>query len=218
VRVARRAARGRGAGTADCVKTGFTFARAPACVCFGRYGLLTEKFGGEHMRAAATGVKNAVLGGVVGGAQGTFARYGLSEEFTAVYRLHSLLPDTVVVLPMTPPSDAASSGAKSASVNAVAPEPPAPVSIPLARTRHTAVSQLLREHGLETLAASFGVQQPGLLGGCSVGRLIERGYCRPQQQAHSTSTVSSFCSPTPRAVDWYSHTPHPLRPRACSQQ
>ena len=84
-----------------------------------------------------------MLGGILGGKQGTFARYGLSEEFTAVYRLHSLLPDELVILE-----------AGGANVT----------SVPLARTRFTAVPKLLREHGFEKLAASFGVQQPGQLG------------------------------------------------------
>lgn len=107
------------------------------------YGMLTTKFGGAKKRAHAFPIKSAVLGGIVGGEQATFARYGLSEEFTAVYRLHSLLPDEVVVQP------AAAGGA--------------PTRIPLSRTRHKAAPALLREHGLERLAASFGVQHPGQL-------------------------------------------------------
>jgi hypothetical protein len=106
------------------------------------YGLLTNWFGGEDKHAIeAVPISSRELGGIVGGPQGTFARYGLSEEFTAVYRLHSLLPDAVVVR---------APGA-------------APVEVPLLRTRHAAVKDLLRTHGLETLAASMGVQNPGAL-------------------------------------------------------
>lgn len=96
------------------------------------YGLLAAWFGGstpktlEHIPIASS-----TLGGLVGGPEGDFARYGLSEEFTAVYRLHSLLPDALEV------DD---------------------TSIPLMRTRNAAVKSLLRTHGLTTLAASMGAQ------------------------------------------------------------
>jgi hypothetical protein len=104
------------------------------------YGLLTSWFGGKdkHTREAIP-IDSRELGGIVGGPQGTFARYGLSEEFTAVYRLHSLLPDAFRVIGETPSE------------------------VPLHRTRHRAVPELLRKHGLATLAASMGVQHPGAL-------------------------------------------------------
>lgn len=106
------------------------------------YGLLTNWFGGEDKRTVESiPLTSRELGGIVGGPQGTFARYGLSEEFTAVYRLHSLLPDSFVV----------QRGGE------------APIEIPLHRTRHAAVKGILREHGLTTLAASMGVQHPGAL-------------------------------------------------------
>ena len=60
------------------------------------YGLVTNLFGGKHKQALEEiPITSRELGGIVGNPQGTFAKYGLSEEFTAVYRLHSLLPDVV---------------------------------------------------------------------------------------------------------------------------
>lgn len=111
------------------------------------FGLLTNWFGGkagasEKHVLEPIPVTNRELGGLVGNAQGDFARYGLSEEFTAVYRLHSLLPDALV-LPAAP-------GA-------------APVEIPLARTRNAAVKELLATHGFGAFAHTMGVQHPGAL-------------------------------------------------------
>ena len=60
------------------------------------YGLVTNAFGGKHKHVLEDiPITSRELGGIVGNPQGTFAKYGLSEEFTAVYRLHSLLPDVV---------------------------------------------------------------------------------------------------------------------------
>ncbi len=60
------------------------------------YGLITNAFGGLHKHVLEDiPITSRELGGIVGNPQGTFAKYGLSEEFTAVYRMHSLLPDVV---------------------------------------------------------------------------------------------------------------------------
>jgi hypothetical protein len=106
------------------------------------YGLLTSWFGGERKHTVEPiAIDSPELGGIVGGPQGTFARYGLSEEFTAVYRLHALLPDAFELLRADGP----------------------PLAIPLLRTRGKAVAGILREHGLAATAASMGVQHPGAL-------------------------------------------------------
>jgi hypothetical protein len=106
------------------------------------YGLLTSWFGGEHKHTVESiGIDSPELGGIVGGPQGAFARYGLSEEFTAVYRMHALLPDAFQLL---------------------RPDAP-PLEIPLLRTRGKAVAGIVREHGLAAVAASMGVQHPGAL-------------------------------------------------------
>ena len=107
------------------------------------YGLVTNAFGGKHKHVLEDiPITSRELGGIVGNPQGTFAKYGLSEEFTAVYRLHSLLPDVVhlVDLDGTPTAD-----------------------VPLARTRHAGSHRLIGEHGIESLARSFGEQLPGAL-------------------------------------------------------
>jgi hypothetical protein len=107
------------------------------------YGLITNLFGGERKEVLEEiPITSRELGGIVGNPQATFARYGLSEEFTAVYRMHSLLPDEVRVL---------------------GPDGQLATSVPIARTRQTASVSLIQEHGLEALARSFGEQSPGAL-------------------------------------------------------
>jgi len=101
------------------------------------YGLLTRWFGGEHPRTLEPiPIGSPELGGIVGGPSVSFARYGLSEEFTAVYRLHSLLPD---------------------SIHLVTKEGEH-IEVPLLRTRHAAVKKLLKEHGALAVATSLGQQ------------------------------------------------------------
>jgi hypothetical protein len=101
------------------------------------YGLLTRWFRGEHPRTLEPfQIASMELGGTVGGPSVDFARYGLSEEFTAVYRMHSLLPDAVRV-----------------ETNAGQTH-----EIPLLRTRNAAVKKILAEYGATTLAASMGKQ------------------------------------------------------------
>jgi len=101
------------------------------------YGLLTRWFGGDSPRTLEPiRIRSAELGGIVGGAAADFARYGLSEEFTAVYRMHSLLPD---VLRVTRQGEEV-------------------VEIPLLRLRSRAAQVIMRTHGLTTIAASMGSQ------------------------------------------------------------
>ncbi len=108
------------------------------------YGALTAVFGGTRKKALEEiPIRNRELGGIVGNPQADFAKYGLSEEFTAVYRLHSLLPDTVRVFHHGESELAA--------------------EIPLLRTRHAASPALIDEHGLENMALSLGIQHPGAL-------------------------------------------------------
>jgi hypothetical protein len=105
------------------------------------YGLLTKWFGGtEKKTLEPIPIASNELGGIVGGPGVTFARYGLSEEFTAVYRMHSLLPDVFRVQ-----------------------QPTGTVEIPLHRTLNASAGRIMQEHGFETLAASMGVQHPGAL-------------------------------------------------------
>jgi len=108
------------------------------------YGLVTSLFGGKRKRALEEiPITNRELGGILGNPQATFADFGLSEEFTAVYRMHSLLPDSVRIY------------------EAGSPDPVA--DVPLMRTRHAASPALIQEYGIETIALSLGVQLPGAL-------------------------------------------------------
>ena len=108
------------------------------------YGALTAVFGGTGKRTLEEiPIRNRELGGIVGNPQGDFAKYGLSEEFTAVYRLHSLLPDAVEVFHL--------GGAEPSE------------RVPLLQTRHTASSRIIDEHGIDSLALSLGIQHPGAL-------------------------------------------------------
>jgi hypothetical protein len=111
------------------------------------YGLITNLFGGKRKKALEQiPITNRELGGIIGNPQAHFADFGLSEEFTAVYRMHSLLPDSVRVYPV---------GASAASV---------PIAdVPLMRTRHAASPALISEHGIDNIAYSLGIQLPGAL-------------------------------------------------------
>ncbi|MBL9105463.1 MAG: hypothetical protein JNL82_31295 [Myxococcales bacterium] len=102
------------------------------------YGLLTDLFDhSAHPRALEEiRVRNRELGGILGNPTGSAAKYALSEEFTAVYRLHSLLPDRVRL------------GGE---------------SVALAATRLRAARPLLARHGPAALWADFGAQHPGQL-------------------------------------------------------
>ena len=107
------------------------------------YGLLTNAFGGKHKHVLEDiPITSRELGGIVGNPQGTFAKYGLSEEFTAVYRMHSLLPDVVNVMHLdgTPYED-----------------------VPLGLTRHANSPRMIHQYGMEALARTFGEQAPGAL-------------------------------------------------------
>lgn len=101
------------------------------------YGLLTKWFGGEQKKTLEPiPIASHEMGGIVGGPSADFARYGLSEEFTAVYRMHSLLPDALQLpLPEGGSDD-----------------------VPLQRLRNAAVQQLVRRHGFEAIATAMGEQ------------------------------------------------------------
>lgn len=102
------------------------------------YGLLTDLFDhSAHPRALEDiRLRNRELGGILGNPTGSAAKYALSEEFTAVYRLHSLLPDRLRL------------GGE---------------SVALAATRLRAARPLLVRHSPETLWSDLGAQHPGQL-------------------------------------------------------
>ncbi|MCB9655538.1 MAG: hypothetical protein H6729_15560 [Deltaproteobacteria bacterium] len=109
------------------------------------YGLLTDLFDHrKHKRALSQiNVQAPALGGIVGGHRGDYAKYALSEEFTSVYRLHSLLPDDLEIRRRETPESV--------------------VKIPLGQTRQKATSMILDRVPLEDMWFSFGTQHPGQL-------------------------------------------------------
>jgi hypothetical protein len=89
-------------------------------------------------------IPNAEIGGLVGNPIDKHGKaYGLSEEFTEVYRLHELLPDELVLRSLH-------GGSKLAVV-------------PLAQARQRGARALTDRVGMANLLYSFGNQHPGQL-------------------------------------------------------
>jgi hypothetical protein len=89
-------------------------------------------------------VPNAEIGGIVGNPTDKHGKpYGLSEEFTEVYRLHELLPDELVLRSLE--------GGRSLGV------------VPLAQTRQQGAHVVRDRVGFVDLFYSFGNQNPGQL-------------------------------------------------------
>jgi hypothetical protein len=108
------------------------------------YGLLEQWLHRpEHRRVLRRlKLKHPVLGGLVGGKTETFGSpYGLSEEFTEVYRLHELLPDEIAL-------ESATGTGEHARVS-------------LAATRMKLATEMLTRYSMEDLFFSFGNQSPG---------------------------------------------------------
>ncbi|MES2965659.1 MAG: peroxidase family protein, partial [Bdellovibrionota bacterium] len=85
-----------------------------------------------------------VIGGIVGDkANNHGVPYGISEEFTSVYRLHSLLPEKLNIRSL----------ANKKQVNAIA----------FADTRNEKAYPIMASHDLKDLYYSFGTQLPGQL-------------------------------------------------------
>ncbi|MHB2018612.1 MAG: peroxidase family protein, partial [Candidatus Xenobia bacterium] len=84
-----------------------------------------------------------VVGGIVGNKIDKHGvPYSLTEEFTSVYRLHSLLPDVLKLYRI--------------GQNGVE-------DVPLAKTRQKGVHQITDTHSMDDLLYSFGIDQPGQL-------------------------------------------------------
>ena len=110
------------------------------------YGLLVNLFrhGKARKTVDAIKVRNAEMGGVVGNPIDKHSRsFGLTEEFAEVYRLHSLLPETLVLRQ------------RAASA--------APEEVPFHATRQSGSARITQRHSMADLFYSFGVQQPGQL-------------------------------------------------------
>jgi hypothetical protein len=89
-------------------------------------------------------LKDPVFDGIVGGKRETFdVPYSITEEFTSVYRLHSLLPEAFDV--------------RSSETGAVIKE------LPLTETRDSDAHKQLDQYNITDLLYSVGAQHPGQL-------------------------------------------------------
>jgi hypothetical protein len=115
--------------------------------------------------------RHPVLGGIAGGSRDNFGKpYGMSEEFTEVYRLHAGLPDGIHVLPIG------------------AGPPP---YVPTDATRGTAARPLMQAHGMATLLNAFGHQHmPALVNNNYPAFLCEMSV--PGQPVIDLGTVDIF--------------------------
>ena len=110
------------------------------------YGLLTNllRTGKDKRTVASINVRNPEMGGVVGNPINKHGEpYGLTEEFVEVYRLHSLLPETIQVR-STDAADAVR-------------------EVPFTETRQAGSGKLTSTTPMADLFFSFGVQHPGQL-------------------------------------------------------
>jgi Animal haem peroxidase len=109
------------------------------------YGLLTNMFktGKSRKTVAKVNVRNIEMGGAVGNPVDKHGcPFGLTEEFVEVYRLHSLLPETIKVRRLD------DGGVE---------------EIPFAETRQCGSSNVMNKFGMADLFYSFGNQLPGQL-------------------------------------------------------
>lgn len=110
------------------------------------YGLLTNllRSGSSRKTVAPINVRNPELGGVVGNPIDKHGEpYGLTEEFVEVYRLHSLLPETIHVRRADAPEEVR--------------------DVPFTETRQAGSAKLTSTTSMADMFFSFGTQHPGQL-------------------------------------------------------
>jgi len=110
------------------------------------YGLLTFTLrkGKARKTLSEINVRNAEIGGIVGNPINKHGcAFGLSEEFVEVYRLHSLLPETLQL--------------RRRDQDGIAEEVPFPA------TRQRGSARVTQRHAMSDLFYSFGNQHPGAL-------------------------------------------------------
>jgi tetratricopeptide (TPR) repeat protein len=110
------------------------------------YGMLTYRFRepGERKTVATYNVANPELGGVVGNdLERHGSPYALTEEFVEVYRLHSLLPETLQFRRHEDGTDID--------------------EVPFVATRQAGSPKVTERIGMDDLFYSFGNQHPGAL-------------------------------------------------------
>jgi hypothetical protein len=109
------------------------------------YGLLTYKFrkGKDRKTLADVNVRNPELGGIVGNPINRHdSVFGFSEEFVEVYRLHSLLPETLRLQRR---------------------DKTRPEEVAFAASRQRGSTVLTQQYAMSDLFYSFGNQHPGAL-------------------------------------------------------
>jgi hypothetical protein len=110
------------------------------------YGLLTYLFrkGKARKTLSEVNIRNPELGGIVGNPINRHdCVFGLSEEFVEVYRLHSLLPETLQLQRRD--------------------QKTRPTEVPLAATRQRGSVTITKTYAMSDLFYSFGNQHPGKL-------------------------------------------------------
>jgi hypothetical protein len=110
------------------------------------YGYLTNRFraAGDRKTLAEVNIRNPEMGGLVGNRTEKHGQpYGLAEEFVEVYRLHSLLPETISLRRIDGPEQVE--------------------EIPFLETRQAGSPKLTAKMGMADLFYSFGRQHPGQL-------------------------------------------------------
>ena len=110
------------------------------------YGVLTNLFrrGKDKKTLSEINVRNPELGGVVGNPINKHGQpFGLTEEFTEVYRLHSLLPEELQLRSLGELGDLE--------------------AVPFAASRQAGSAKIVKRVGMTNLFYSFGNQCPGQL-------------------------------------------------------
>ena len=111
------------------------------------FGILTNLLRGDKHRRTVSeiNVQNPEMGGVVGNRIDKHgSEYGLTQEFVEIYRLHSLLPETLKFTRLDGNADQFE-------------------EIPLPETRQAGSSKAIERFGMANLLHSFGIMQPGQL-------------------------------------------------------
>ena len=109
------------------------------------YGILTNLFekGSSRKTVSEINVRNPELGGVVGNPINKHdVPFALTQEFVEVYRLHSLLPETLKIKKM---------------------DGTYPADLPFVETRQAGSAKLTKKVSMSDLFYSFGNQHPGQL-------------------------------------------------------
>ena len=109
------------------------------------YGLLSSWFQTSKHKKTLNSfqVANSELGGILGNpTEKHGSPFGLTQEFVEVYRMHSLLPEELII--------------RDLDGNSIA-------NLPISETRQAASGKCMDQYGMANLLYSFGMQLPGQL-------------------------------------------------------